>query len=413
MASLGLVRRLPWPIRRVIIRAVDVLRAFLEQRSPGDPSQQLDLPRKTDRRYSGTRVAVVGFFGVRCGLQRGAQLMVLELRARNVEVMAFDITRALNTDPNQTTTAETSIARLVAWRPTDVIIHINPPEFARALMLFPQNFLSDTCIVAYWAWELTVISNDWRRNAELPNEIWTPSPFVADTLASELPEFGGPIQVVPHAVDRDPMPRAPPETRKELRERFDLRPDRFVVGTSFSFGSNYARKNPCAAIDAFRRAFRHRDGESAQLIIRCADVANHRHLFDHLLSYAACDDRILIWTNGTCRINEFYGLLDVYISLHRSEGYGLTLAEAAQAGVAVLATGWGLAPDIAVRPQVRQIGFRLVTTLDPQGFYHRPGAVWAEPDLDEAALGLRGVFDEWVVSRRHIRPATRLPGVAA
>ncbi len=89
-------------------------------------------------------------------------------------------------------------------------------------------------------------------------------------------------------------------------------------------------------------------------------------------------------------MEDFIGVLDVFIALPRSEGYGLQIAEAAQAGVNVLATGWRLAPDIAARPQVHTIDYKLVEPIDPQNFYDQfPGAIWADPDLDHAAKTLR------------------------
>jgi glycosyltransferase involved in cell wall biosynthesis len=162
------------------------------------------------------------------------------------------------------------------------------------------------------------------------------------------------------------------------------------VGFSFSFNSNFARKNPVAAVEAFRLAFP--GDEDARLIVRCNDVAGYDKLFTHLRSLGDGDSRILIWDNGEVGIGirDFYGLLDVYFSLHRSEGYGLNLVEAVQAGLPVIATGWGLAPDIAARPGVRAVGFRLVFPLDPQGTYDSdPRARWAEPDLLEAAEALK------------------------
>ena len=139
-------------------------------------------------------------------------------------------------------------------------------------------------------------------------------------------------------------------------------------------------------------------GDTVRLVVRCHDVARHRRLFEHLVSYAGEDARILVCDTAAvaCSIREFYGMIDVYVSLHRSEGYGLNLAEAAQAGVEVVATGWGLAPDIAERLQLRTVGSRLVVPLDTQGVYERfPGALWAEPDVLEAADCLQACQAVW------------------
>lgn len=419
--SIGLVRRLPVPLRRVIVGAADGLRLFLEGRAqqarladPGLVQQdgRLEPLRGRARRQpAGTRVVVAGLFSSRCGLQRGAELMVLDLRARGVAVLALDLAPGLAIASDLETPAGADLSVLAAWGGSEVVVHINPPDFARAMALFDPDALRDVAVIAYWAWELTVVSAEWRACAELADEIWVPSPFVAEAMARGIPEFDAPIRVVPHAVDRAPMQAVGRAERVALRHRLELPEAAFVVGTSFSFASNYARKNPCGAIDAFRAAFREAgadlgaasrvsgDKESVRLVVRCHDVARHRRLFEHLVSYAGDDSRILVCDTAalSCSIREFYGLIDVYVSLHRSEGYGLNLAEAAQVGVEVVATGWGLAPDIAARPQLHIVGSRLVVPLDVEGVYERfPGAVWAEPDILEAADCLRACQAAWL-----------------
>ena len=410
--SIGLVRRLPVPLRRMVVGAADGLRLFLERRAqsarladPGLVQQDHRLEplrRRLRRRPVGTRVAVAGLFSSRCGLQRGAELMVLDLRARGVAVLELDLTPGMAITSNLQTTAEADLSVLAAWEASEVVVHINPPDFATAVALFDPKTLESVAVIGYWAWELTVVSPEWRACAELADEIWVPSPFVAEAMARGLPEFDAPIRVVPHAVDRAPMRVISAGERIAARDRLGLPKAAFVAGTSFSFASNYARKNPCGAIDAFRAAFgtgTRAEGEGeVRLVVRCHDVERHRRLFEHLVSYAGDDEHILVWDTATvaCPIREFYGVIDAYVSLHRSEGYGLNLAEAAQAGVDVVATGWGLAPDIAERPQLRVVGSRLVVPLDTEGVYERfHGALWAEPDIAEAGDCLRACRTAW------------------
>ncbi len=404
----GFVRRLPGPIRRPVIQGANWLQRYLEARaiSPGiDPitlGQLERLPGRHGRAYDGSRVAVVGLFSRPCGLQRGADLMVRDLRAQGRAVLAIDLTEALNVTTNMPLDASCAAPDdLLAFHPTDVVIHLNPPMFARGLALLPPTALSQACIVGYWAWELSVVPSAWSQSAHYLDAIWAPSPFVCDALTAGLSDISSKkILVVPHAVDRDPMPLTTQASRLTARQSLGLPVDRFVAGLSFSFDSNYARKNPCAAIDSFRLAFR--NNEAATLLIRCNDCAAFSRLFEHLASYAGTDARIRILNPSLqhVSIRQFYAQLDLYISLHRGEGYGLNLAEATQAGVPVIATGWGLAPDIAERPHVSTVGYRLVVPLDPQRFYDGfPGALWAEPDVIEAADLLRLSYNRWAKAR--------------
>jgi glycosyltransferase involved in cell wall biosynthesis len=132
------------------------------------------------------------------------------------------------------------------------------------------------------------------------------------------------------------------------------------------------------------------------------DAAEFPPLRADLLARAGEDPRIRFVDLASDRlpIVDFYHAIDLYLAPFRSEGYGLHLAEAAQAGLPVVATGWGLAPDILARPGVHTLAYRLVPVHDPQGFYSRePDAVWAEPDLAQAARYARDIRERNLASR--------------
>ena len=78
--------------------------------------------------------------------------------------------------------------------------------------------------------------------------------------------------------------------------------------------------------------------------------------------------------------------IDVLVSPSRAEGYGLTLVEAAQAGVPAVSSRWRLSQDILDMPLVHSVGYDLMPVSDAQGIYAGiPGARWANPRLDEMA----------------------------
>lgn len=346
---------------------------------------------------TGNKVIVAGLFNTRCGLQRGAKLMLADLKSRGIEAYGLDISMPLGHSIDEHNVSLLDPNEIGITNITEVILHINPPEFLSAVEYIRRIGIKAR-IIGYWAWELQVVSDVWRNCAQYCSDIWVPSPFVGMTILSEIPEFKGGIYVVPHQVDLDPMPRFDREQKRLIRESYGIAPSEFVCGFSFALGSNYTRKNPTAVIDSFMRCFPIHD-RKARLFIRCHDSQNHKLLYDHLISYASKDRRIDVFDPSIRRwpVTEFFASINVFVSLHRSEGYGLQIAEAAQAGVAVLATSWGLAPDIKIRPEVIQIGYRMVTALDLQGFYSQfSGARWAEPDTDEAVSWLRVLRDQHV-----------------
>jgi glycosyltransferase involved in cell wall biosynthesis len=85
---------------------------------------------------------------------------------------------------------------------------------------------------------------------------------------------------------------------------------------------------------------------------------------------------------------------DIVLSLHRSEGLGLVPAEAMLLGRAVVATGWSGNLEFMDETGAALVAYRLVPAQDPRGVHEVPGAVWAEPDLEDAVARLRRLADD-------------------
>lgn len=386
MFGLGLIRFVPVRLRPLIIRSVGRARATIaalrfrveNRRTPGNFPP--DSP-----------IALIGLFASPTGIGQGARLMWHDLHQRGHEVVAIDVTRSLGLPGGPRPEGILDEAALKEMRPGRIVVHLNPPLYAQMYLRMPYKLRRRSWLIGYWAWELEQIPQDWLASATFADEVWVPSDFVADAIRRRLcPRTHKQVKVVPHAVDA--MPFGPRKTRESLaaaRARHGLPADALIVGYSFAMSSNYTRKNPLAAIAAFRRAFPP-EKRDARLILRCNDSETWPPGFAELTAAAKEDPRIILMDSETRRmpIKDFYEAIDVYLSPHRSEGYGLNLAEAASLGSQVLATGWGLAADIAARPEVTTIAWRLVPVNDPQKIYTEPGARWAEPDIADAAAKL-------------------------
>jgi glycosyltransferase involved in cell wall biosynthesis len=338
-------------------------------------------------------VAVVGLFSMSTGLAQGARLMLNRLAASGRDVVAVDVTQLLKFEITEPDNDALNIADLAALRVADIIIHLNPPEYNRVYLALPSAVTARARIVAYWAWELERTPAEWNIAAKFCDEIWVPSAFVAQSVRAQ--EYSGhrrPVKVVPHAVAADPLfPRKTHDICLALRVRHGLGSMTLVGGFSFSMRSAFVRKNPLGVIAAFQQAFPVAEFADVALVIRCTDSEVYPAGLAKLRAAAMHDARIMLVDDNIRRmgIQDLYYLVDVYISLHRSEGFGLTMAEAAQVGTCVVATDWWLADDIRLRPEVETIRSRLVPVLDPQGIYRLRGCRWAEPDLTHAAAILR------------------------
>jgi hypothetical protein len=351
-------------------------------------------------------VTIIGLFSSPSGIGQGARLMRQDMARNGRAVTAVDVTRDLYLAAFASSADLMHVSDIARFQPGLAIVHLNPPHYNDAFWMLDKAWRRRSRLVGYWAWELEAVPPAWLRDARLCDEIWVPSDFVAAAVRNLLganPQK--PIRVVPHAVDADPV--MPPRTiamKSEARAKHNLSDATFVVGYSWSMDSNYTRKNPMGAVAAFQTAFPVSEPADVALILRCNDLERWSAGQAEVLAATKHDPRIIVFGGDGRRIGltDFYGIIDVYLSLHRSEGYGLTLAEAADVGIDVIATGWGLASDIAARPRVASIGWRMVPVVDPQGVYTElQAAAWADPNINEAAAKLRDLRDAHRAERPH------------
>jgi len=254
------------------------------------------------------------------------------------------------------------------------------------LLRLPRGLVRQRRVVGYWAWELPIVPADWRRGARFVHDLWVPSRFTAAALQSVLP---GRVHVVSHPVALDAEAKADGN-----RARFGIPNDAVVVLVSANLASSFERKNPVGAIRAFQAAFGNRPDrvlilktgnpdhfpdESARLFASIAGAANIRVLTEVLTA------------EGTRTLT---ASADIVLSLHRSEGFGLVIAEAMAQGKPVVATGWSGNMDFMDETNSVPVPFRPVPVVDPRGVYDGPGALWAEPDVDFAAEQLRRLADD-------------------
>ena len=166
--------------------------------------------------------------------------------------------------------------------------------------------------------------------------------------------------------------------------------DHYVFLFAFDIRSVLERKNPLALIDAFRRAFSLSDRVTLVLKVGMphGDPAGMQRLRE-----AASGLSIKFVTAAMSR-PRLYGLMqtcDCYVSLHRSEGFGLTLAESMLLGKPVIATAYSGNLDFMTADTSRLVGYRPIEVPPGLPFY-KPGNHWADPSIDEAAAHMRWAY---------------------
>ncbi|MCK9992295.1 MAG: hypothetical protein Dbin4_00815 [Alphaproteobacteria bacterium] len=319
-------------------------------------------------------VAVAGVFQSASGLGESARLNLAALQDAGIDCSAADLSHTLL---GSRELAFAPAPRAIAG-PGTLILHASAPFVPYALRCLGKPLIAGKRIIGVWHWELPRLPADWRAGCALVHEVWAPSRFVADAVRHD---FHGPVHIVPHAVS--------------LPENINPDPWRakagtgFLAVTQFNMASGFERKNPLAAIAAFRRAF----GADADvcLIIKMLN-ADHWPEGERRLRAAIGNAKNIRVETGVMSRSEVFSLLaaaDVVISLHRSEGFGLLAAEAMLLGKPVIATNWSSTAEFLNAGNSCPVPCRMVPANDPQGNYHYPDQLWASPDVDAAAHWLR------------------------
>ncbi len=325
-------------------------------------------------------IVVGGEISRASGLGEGARLMHAALEKLGVPAWKISCEVAVP--------GEASAAARAALPPDGaaLVVHVNAPVLAAAFLGLPRGFLRGRRVIGYWAWELPVVPDSWLTGARFVHEIWTPSKFSASALERLAP---GRVRVVPH-----PVAAAPPVAAALTRADFGLRDDAVVVLVSFSLASSFERKNPLAAIAAFKAAFG--DRTDRVLVLKILH-AGHAPGDLEVLRQHVGEARNIMFETRILPIADSHALTrcaDIVLSLHRSEGFGLVPAEAALLGRAVVATDFSGTTDFLDASCSIPVPYRLVAARDPRGVFEAPGATWAEADVGAAADALRGLADD-------------------
>lgn len=307
------------------------------------------------------------------GVSEGARLTVAGLRAAGLAPVAHDLRPMFNSGGEFPVNAPGG-----AW-----LLHVNAPEAIQALgRIDPVRWLG-RYRVGYWAYELPRVPESWVRIAEAFHEIWAPSRFVVDALLASGVKT--PVKLMPHPVALGEKPGA------SDRAAFGIPDDTFTVLALGDLHSSATRKNLVGAIDAFTRAFPSED--AARLIVKVREEGAHPSFLALARQHARGRADITFMTSdlSVSDMRRLVASCDVVLSPHRSEGFGLPLAEAFMAGVPALATDWsgnlefmsGM-PDLLIASTPAPVN-------DIYRIYRAVGQTWAEPDLDDAATKLRAL----------------------
>ena len=263
------------------------------------------------------------------------------------------------------------------------LVVVNADQFLFVAADHGDTLLRDRHTIGYWFWELEHVTVAMVRAIDDVDEIWTGSEFVADAFRAVTNK---PVHCVP-------LPVAEPQPSDRDRASFGLPDDRFVFVTTFDQFSVPERKNPFGVIEAFTRAFV--EDEGPILWIKTMNGDRGWRNYERLLLAAAGRRDIMIFDGHLSRADQMavLNISDCLVSLHRSEGLGLHCAEAMWLSKPVIATRYSGNLDFMDDTCAALIDFDLVPVRHGDGIYPAE-AMWAEPDLAQAASWMRRLSDD-------------------
>jgi glycosyltransferase involved in cell wall biosynthesis len=333
------------------------------------------VPENVCRSELGVNVA--GYLAAESGLGEAARSSVRALERA-------DIPFVLNDVPGPQRATDRTYSSFVSENPHPFnLVHLNADNMGAFEKQQGRQYFRDRYTIGFWFWELSRFRDDWVRSFRVVDEVWAASRFARDAIGASAPA------VLP--VIRMPLPVTAPDVAALGRAHFGIPDDRFAFLYTFDVSSQTERKNPLAVVRAFRRAGL--APERAMLVLKFTNGQCDREAVRRLTEAGAGSPVLML--EGVMDRPELTALVnacDCYVSLHRAEGFGLTMAEAMVLGKPVIATAYSGNMDFMTADTACLIDYRLVPLTRDYGPYLR-GFEWAEPDVDQAAQAMRRLVE--------------------
>jgi glycosyltransferase involved in cell wall biosynthesis len=330
-------------------------------------------------------LCLVGYAGFVSGRAEDLRMSALALARHGRQWAMLDrLSGAITTEAGRPAAA-------FAETPRINLVHLNADTAFFDYLFLRERGIERGYTIGYWAWELAKFPEEWRSSFAFVHEVWAASRFAYEAIAAATTK---PVLLMPMAV------AVPPAEPGLDRADFGLPEDKFVFYFSFDFRSYANRKNPLAAVTAFRRAFPQRNAPVC-LLLKTIGSEWKPDERDILVETIGGDSRILLIDQELARPRAIalLALSDCFVSLHRSEGFGRGPVEAMLLGKPVIATDYSGTRDFATAETALLVGCELV----PVAANEYPGAagqVWAEADIGEAAAAMRRIAGDQALAKQ-------------
>jgi glycosyltransferase involved in cell wall biosynthesis len=322
---------------------------------------------------------VIGYFSAELGVGEAGRRLADVVRCTGMPTQEVGVRTAHSREQHPNTR---EIAATTKYAHS--ILAVNADQTARVIKSCGLNQHPRRRRIGFWFWELSTFPKESQSAFARISEVWCASEFTRDAVAA----------VSPLPVHHIRLPILIPSSPTPYSKKQAGLPEGFVFLFTFDFNSVMKRKNPIDVLTSYTMAFGPNDG--AHLVIKSIN-GHHQKTELAKLRYLAAHRPDVIIQDGYITaglVQAQIELSDCFVSLHRSEGYGLNIAAAMAAGKPAIATGYSgnmtfTSPDYP---------FLVPYELDLVGenaHPYDPKATWAQPDLAAAANLMRMIFDNY------------------
>lgn len=344
--------------------------------SPPNSLSQI-IPQELPAMQPTFGINIAGYVNGEFGIGEGVRANIRSIEAAGIPFVVNNFTKS----PHRK--LDTSYQNFSQDNPYPInLIQINADEVKNFFKQVGTGYLENRYNIGFWAWELPTFPAEWVSAFKHFHEIWTYSNHCAEAISVVAP-----IPVIKM------MPSLSLSQPLLDREALNLPKDKFIFLFIFDFFSRMERKNPLAVIDAFKQAFGN-DSQDVFLIIKSSNSEKFLAQREQL-NTAIQDHPSIHHLDGYLSKDEINALIyncDCYVSLHRCEGFGLTMAEAMFYGRPVIATGYSSNTEFMNVGNSFLVNYNLVKIESNMGPYKK-GNVWAEPDINHASHLMQFVFN--------------------
>ncbi|HEX5889769.1 MAG TPA: glycosyltransferase [Pyrinomonadaceae bacterium] len=355
--------------RAKLERLLDTKNRFRAARSR---NQQVNIP---------PGVNLVGYIRANMGLGTAARGLAAACDAAQIP---FGVINLEHGNYGTHTDASWSHKEVADSRYDTTVVCVNPDNSFYLRTQVSPEILGNRYVIAHWYWELPEMPDEWLKEFEYVDEVWAPSNFIKDAVAKKA---SVPVVRVPTVVDLK-------RTAKFSRAQLGLPEHRFLFLAMFDTRSVLERKNPLGVLKAFKNAF-NADDASVGLVLKFNNPDYDQPVMRELQAELKDWQNVFVIDRLLTRdeLTSLVDACDCYISLHRSEGFGLGPAEAMSLGKPAIVTNWSGSVDYMTADNCVPIDYKLVPLARDFGPY-KAGQHWAEPDLEQAAHWMKRLVAE-------------------